>query len=222
MSAAFEKWFAQLQVEEGGWVNDPDDTGGETYRGVTKKRAEQVLGRPLTTEELIHEVDNNGLHRRIAKSDWDFVRAGELPPAVGIVAADLAWHAGPDDAGRVVQRGLRNFGFNLNTDEVIGGRTIEVARKAVDAFGAANVGMALFSAIGERHLRHVEVTPEDQKFIRGWMARAERMAYLGAQVNGATEKDWDAAIDALNPFSEDEDQREVVPPIPEPRASGTL
>lgn len=35
--AEFAKAYKKLEVAEGGYVNDPDDAGGETYKGVSRK-----------------------------------------------------------------------------------------------------------------------------------------------------------------------------------------
>lgn len=35
--ANFDQAFAYLEPDEGGYVNDPRDTGGETYKGVSRK-----------------------------------------------------------------------------------------------------------------------------------------------------------------------------------------
>lgn len=35
--ADFEKAYKKTSVNEGGYVNDPDDPGGETYRGVSRR-----------------------------------------------------------------------------------------------------------------------------------------------------------------------------------------
>lgn len=33
----FTKAYKKLEIAEGGYVNDPDDAGGETYKGVSRK-----------------------------------------------------------------------------------------------------------------------------------------------------------------------------------------
>lgn len=42
--ANFGEAFKKLSIKEGGYVDDPDDTGGETYRGITRKYNPTWLG----------------------------------------------------------------------------------------------------------------------------------------------------------------------------------
>ena len=35
--AIFNLAYKKLEVAEGGYVNDPDDKGGETYKGISRK-----------------------------------------------------------------------------------------------------------------------------------------------------------------------------------------
>lgn len=42
--ADFYKAYKKLEVAEGGYVNDPDDAGGETYKGVSRKANPYWIG----------------------------------------------------------------------------------------------------------------------------------------------------------------------------------
>lgn len=42
--AEFAKAYKKLEVAEGGYVNDPDDAGGETYKGVSRKANPNWIG----------------------------------------------------------------------------------------------------------------------------------------------------------------------------------
>lgn len=42
--AEFYKAYKKLEVAEGGYVNDPDDAGGETYKGVSRKANPYWIG----------------------------------------------------------------------------------------------------------------------------------------------------------------------------------
>ena len=44
--------ISSVLLEEGGWVNNPDDRGGPTNRGVTLTQYSVYLGRPATVAEL--------------------------------------------------------------------------------------------------------------------------------------------------------------------------
>lgn len=42
--AEFAKAYKKLEVAEGGYVNDPDDAGGETYKGVSRRANPNWIG----------------------------------------------------------------------------------------------------------------------------------------------------------------------------------
>lgn len=42
--AEFYRAYKKLEVAEGGYVNDPDDAGGETYKGVSRKANSYWIG----------------------------------------------------------------------------------------------------------------------------------------------------------------------------------
>lgn len=42
--ADFYRAYKKLEVAEGGYVNDPDDAGGETYKGVSRKANPHWIG----------------------------------------------------------------------------------------------------------------------------------------------------------------------------------
>ena len=45
--ADFRKALEHVLSNEGGYVNDPDDPGGETYKGIARKMNPQWKGWPL-------------------------------------------------------------------------------------------------------------------------------------------------------------------------------
>ena len=51
--ADFEKAFAKIIKAEGGYVNNPNDKGGETYMGITRKNHSK-----LKMWKLIDELKN--------------------------------------------------------------------------------------------------------------------------------------------------------------------
>ena len=50
-SPAFDRAFAKLLVDEGGYVNDPKDPGGETKYGISKRSYPKVDIKNLTVEQ---------------------------------------------------------------------------------------------------------------------------------------------------------------------------
>lgn len=97
MSGAFDRCFDRLIGHEGGYVNDPDDPGGETKWGVSK-RAYPHLDIPSLTRD-----DARTIYRR---DFWDRLHADRLPASVAFQLFDFAVNSGIETAVRYLQRAL--------------------------------------------------------------------------------------------------------------------
>ena len=120
----FDTAFTTLLGHEGGYVNDPQDPGGETRWGVTVAvaRAHGYVGDmrdfPQTAAKHIYR-----------KAYWDSVRADELPPALRYAVFDAAVNSGPAQGVKWLQRAV-----GATDDGRIGPQTLAMARAAQPDF----------------------------------------------------------------------------------------
>jgi len=91
----FNVAIERLLGNEGGYVNDPKDPGGETCWGISKRSYPDVNIALLTKE------DAKGIYYR---DFWSVVNGDELPNAVAFQALDFAVNSGCDTAIRYLQR----------------------------------------------------------------------------------------------------------------------
>lgn len=94
---SFDSAFSRLMDHEGGYVNDPDDPGGETKFGISKRSYPDEDIPNLTRERAMF------LFRR---DFWDRVNADGLPDGVAFQLSDFAYHSGAETAVRYLQRAL--------------------------------------------------------------------------------------------------------------------
>ena len=93
----FDTAFDRLMGHEGGYVNDPNDPGGETKYGISKRSYPGEDIQNMTPERA----------KEIFRRDfWDRVNADKLHDGVAWQAADFAYHSGPETAVRYLQRAL--------------------------------------------------------------------------------------------------------------------
>lgn len=116
----FEKAFEKLLGHEGGFVDHPRDPGGATRYGITQRvaRAHGYQGdmRELPVAEA----------KRIARvAYWDAVRADEVPDAVRYDLFDAAYHSGPEQATKWLQRAA-----GVDDDGKLGPKTLLAVRVA--------------------------------------------------------------------------------------------
>jgi lysozyme family protein len=87
----------RLLSNEGGDVNDPNDLGGETKWGISKRSYPNLDIANLTRDQAI----------AIYKSDfWDKINGDAMPLGVGFQLLDFAVNAGISTAIRALQRAI--------------------------------------------------------------------------------------------------------------------
>ena len=152
---------------EGGYVNDPDDPGGETNYGISKRSYPDVDIAALTEAHAI------AIYRR---DYWDAGRCEELPPTVAAFLFDALVQHRPGAAKKLLQHAL-----NVEADGIIGPATIRAAHEAsgnslIPDLFARRLDMYADIAVGSR-----------AKFRLGWfrrMCRLQRFIYTNAIFRG--------------------------------------
>lgn len=119
MSDEFNRFIERVLSHEGGYVNHPQDPGGETNWGITKRTA-QANGyngsmRAMTREQAI------SIYR---KAFWERYRADQMPEAVAFQFFDACVNHGYGNAARMLQRAA-----GVPDDGIIG----EISLKAINS-----------------------------------------------------------------------------------------
>lgn len=129
--SVFDTIFERLMLHEGGYVNHPNDPGGETMYGVTKRVA-QAHGYWGDMRKL-----PKSLAKQITeKSYYNAVKGDQLDRLIAWQLTDAAYNHGPKQAVKFLQRAV-----GASDDGLIGPRTL----KAVAAMDKNDV-VLLFNA----------------------------------------------------------------------------
>ena len=153
MQLNFDAAFDRLMGHEGGYVNHPNDPGGETMWGVTiaVARASGYTGPmrdlPRDTAKAIYRAQY-----------WDKVQADRMPFSVAFQVFDAAVNHGTDRAAKLLQRAA-----GVTDDGAIGPKTLA----AVAAVPAPALLM-LFNAEREQFYTDLKTWPS---FGKGWSRR---------------------------------------------------
>jgi lysozyme family protein len=117
---------------EGGYNDDPDDDGGETKFGISKRSYPHVDVDALTVEQ----------GKNIYKRDfWDTQLYKDIKDInLATKVFDLAVNMGSSWAHRLIQRALKSTGQNIAEDGVLGPITLTAINKAdlTDLLAALN------------------------------------------------------------------------------------
>ena len=172
----------EIIAREGGYVNDPDDPGGATNHGVTIHTLRR-LGLDLNRDGRVDARDVRRLTQAHAEEIFlrDYFHAPRLdllPARLQATVFDMQVNAGRQ-AVRLLQRLLRDMGYDLTIDGACGPQTARAAHAAaevnatalVDAYGIAR--RSYYFDLADRR-------PAMRKYARnrnggkgGWITRAE-------------------------------------------------
>ncbi|SNT33891.1 Predicted Peptidoglycan domain-containing protein [Noviherbaspirillum humi] len=94
---SFDIAINRLLKNEGGYVKHPEDPGGETNWGLSKRSYPTLDIKNLTRDQAV------AIYRR---DFWEKIHADELPDGVAFQALDFAVNSGIDTAVRYLQRAL--------------------------------------------------------------------------------------------------------------------
>ncbi len=173
---------AEIVVREGGFVNDPDDPGGATNFGVTIHTMRN-LGLDLDRDGTITVADVRALSKDQAieifeKHYFEKPLIAMLPQVLHATVFDMYVNAG-GNAVKILQRLLRDMGYNLAIDGTLGPKSIGAAQAAyldapdhlVDAYGIARRNYYFRIADRRKASRKYARTRAGGK--GGWIRRAE-------------------------------------------------
>jgi lysozyme family protein len=171
----FEEAWAATGRAEGGYADNPLDSGGETNHGITKATARLAgyKGRmvDLSAAEAL----------RIAKTAyWDVLRGDELAeinPRIAREVFDSGILCGTGTAARWLQRSLNAFNrlgrdyHDQPIDGKIGGKTLTALRLFLELRRQEGVTVmlrSLNSLLGAHLITLTEAREKDEIFLFGW------------------------------------------------------
>ena len=118
----FGKAFDLLIGNEGGYVNNPKDPGGETNWGITKAVA--VANGYARDMRSMPKDTAKGIYKKMY---WDKLQCDQLPFVVSFQLCDVGVNHGNSQAVKFLQRAL-----SVTDDGVIGAKTIAAVSKMDD------------------------------------------------------------------------------------------
>jgi lysozyme family protein len=182
--ANYELALKALFDREGLYSKDPDDAGGETYRGISRRYFGDWSGWELIDKEgnAAHRAVLDGLASAHYRTHyWNRIRGDELPEEVGkpLLLASVLTNTGK--AVEWLQRSLNamNAGGTRYPDVQIDGAVADKTQAAI--MGAKIAGvlpdvMTAFRALQTiYYMSRIEARPENEKYARGWMKRAQEV-----------------------------------------------
>ncbi len=163
---------AILEVE-GGYVNDPADSGGETNFGITV-----AVARKSGYNGLMSNMPRQVAFNIYTDQYWDSVKADqlcELSHAVAEEVVDTGVNMGVGRSGQFLQRCLNvlNTGeklYNdLTVDGAIGPATLSALGQYLGSRDERTLVKALNCLQGAYYIELAERREKDERFVYGWL-----------------------------------------------------
>jgi lysozyme family protein len=124
MQSNFDKCLAKMLAHEGGFVNHPQDPGGMTNLGVTKRVWEEWVGHEVD-EKQMRALTPETVAPLYKRKYWDAIRADELVAGVDYCVFDVAVNSGPGRAIKFLQGSV-----GVTADGGFGSATMAAVEKA--------------------------------------------------------------------------------------------
>lgn len=185
--ANFNTAYAKTAQIEGGYANHPKDTGGETWKGIARKKQPNWIG--WTIVDRLRKQANfpanlsKSAELQVAvlslykQSFWDTLRLDDLQDQrTADELYDTAVNMGTGRAALFFQRVLNtvNRGGTLFPDLVLDG---QIGARTISAFNNLNlsdktmVWKLLNCLQGEKYISICEANPSQEVFMRSWASR---------------------------------------------------
>lgn len=153
----FADCLAFVLKAEGGFSNDPMDSGGATNLGITSETLAEYLGRPVTV------ADVRGLTAETAAAIyraryWQPVHGDSLPAGVDLMAIDSAVNMGVRTAARMLQ-----VAVGVPMDGVIGDQTLSALAHVRPE--------AVIQAMSAKRAQTYRALDDFKRFGAGWLNR---------------------------------------------------
>lgn len=192
-SSRFLAAFTRLIGHEGGYVNDPADKGGATKYGVSLRflrsegafdlDADGVKDFDLDMDGDIDSADVRKLSLDDAKAlyhrcFWTALDCDALPAPLGEMLFDQAVNGGRSAAVKMLQSAINLPRGSVEVDGVLGLKTRAKVEAMVAAHGMAWLVTSYRYAVGHRYRMIVRRDPTQQRFLKGWLRRADDLGRL--------------------------------------------
>ena len=156
MLKTFDEIIEQVLEHEGGYVDDPTDSGGETKYGISKKAYPNEDIKGLTVERA----------KELYKRDyWDRFKVDNLPDRIRHIYFDMCVNMGGGRATKILQEACNSKNsYKIDVDGGIGKNTIKASANLED-----------FRLRAYRVMFYAELVmkkPEQMKFWVGWFRRS--------------------------------------------------
>jgi lysozyme family protein len=186
--ASFDTAYNITLEYEGGYSNDPDDVGQETYKGISRKycpnwKGWKIIDGQKSKTDFPDCLDSLTdlqvlVHDYFKKTYWDVFQGDNiLDQAIANEMYDTAVNMGAVRAVSYLQIGLNILNRNqqsypdISEDGQFGAQTLLTLKKYLAADSNECLLKVMIILRGMHYIDYVKKNPKQEKFMRGWLGR---------------------------------------------------
>lgn len=154
---------------EGGYVNNPNDSGGATNMGITLATFRSV--NPLGNINDIKSLKKEQAIAIYTDLYWNKYHIDKMPEAIQDVVFDTYVQHSPVTAGKIIQRALVASGKVIVVDGEIGDNTL----KAINSLDGDKLRASILLERKRYYENRVVTNPTQAQFLKGWLNRLEAL-----------------------------------------------
>lgn len=187
MMADFNAAYHITSAHEGGYIDHPDDRGGETIFGISKRAHPAWPGwdivRTLKEQGNLDAVETNAELKQMAylfyKNEyWDKIKGDDIPSQLlANLLFDISVNMGWKTAGKFLQTGLNILNRDeqlyrdISVDGWIGPTTLGTLEAYLQAETVRLLAGDIIIQMGARYHDILSEDPTQEAFARGWLRR---------------------------------------------------
>lgn len=183
--ASFKEAYGKTMGHEGGYANDADDAGGETYKGIsrvynpgwagwatidTAKNGPNFPG--SLDENMALQIQVGAFYK---DRYWDVNRLDEMQQSIAEEMFDTGVNMGTSRAAKFFQKSLNYLNRNeelyasLSVDGKIGPASLSAYNLVLED---EIVLLSMLNTLqGEHYMNYMDDSPSQKKYARGWFKR---------------------------------------------------
>lgn len=183
----FEKSLQRVLAYEGGNVDNPNDPGGRTSRGITQAAADRYADRHSIARFDVWKASDNTIKAIYREDYWNRFYGDEMPEGVALCIFDAAVNSGLGQTAKWVQRSL-----NIKADGDFGPATKAAILNCGNKY-------KLINDICDRRLAMLKALPTWKHFGKGWNRRITDVRVTSAALLQNTNSALTAPLTVVEP-----------------------
>ena len=165
----FAPALVKTLIHEGGFVDNPNDHGGRTNKGITQRVYDICRARKTLPPQDVLHISDSEVSDIYHEFYWKPCHAQEIiAQPVGEKLFDLYVNCRPTAAIKILQQACMDSGHPIMADGVMGPVTIAAA----NACNPHDLLDAMRHRAQNHYLAIVQHDPTQSVFLKGWLARA--------------------------------------------------